>query len=176
MQLQMQSDASYLSRPSAKSVLGGFHYLGTTKLINGPFFCTSKLISCVVTSAAEAELGAAFQNAQKGAQFRNTLIELGYPQQPTTIFVDNTVAEGLATNTINAKRSKSMDVRFFWLRDRVQKLQFVMQHLKGRWNISDFFTKPLPKDKFEQFLPYIVVEVDANLEPVPRHTVVLQKL
>ena len=92
----------------------------------------------MVTSAAEAELGAAFQNAQKGAQFRNTLIELGYPQQPTTIFVDNTVAEGLATNTINAK--------------------------------------PLPKDKFEQFLPYIVVEVDANLEPVPRHTVVLQKL
>ena len=176
MQLQMQSDASYLSRPFAKSVLGGFHYLGTTKLINGPFFCTSKVISCVVTSAAEAELGAAFQNAQKGAQFRNTLVELGYPQQPTTIFVDNTVAEGLATNTINAKRSKSMDVRFFWLRDRVQKLQFVMQHLKGRWNISDFFTKPLPKDKFEQFLPYIVVEVDANLEPVPRHTVVLQKL
>ncbi len=62
-----------------KSVLGGFHYLGTTEFINGPFFCTSKLISCVVTSAAEAESGAAFQNAQKGALFRNTLIELGYP-------------------------------------------------------------------------------------------------
>jgi hypothetical protein len=176
MQLQIQSDASYLCRPFAKSVLGGFHYLGTTTAINGPFFCTSKVISCVVTSAAEAELGAAFQNAQKGAQFRNTLIELGYPQQPTTISVDNTVAEGLATNTINAKRSKSMDVRFFWLRDRVQKLQFRMQHLKGRWNISDFFTKPLPKDKFEQFLPYIVVEVDANLEPPQRQTIVLQKL
>jgi hypothetical protein len=176
MQLQIQSDASYLCRPRARSVLGGFHYLGTTDLINGPFFCTSKVISCVVTSAAEAELGAAFQNGQKGAQFRNTLIELGYPQQPTTIFVDNTVAEGLATNTINAKRSKSMDVRFFWLRDRVQKLQFFMKHLPGRWNISDFFTKPLPRDKFEQFLPYIVVEVDADLEPPKRHTVVLQQL
>jgi hypothetical protein len=176
MQLQIQSDASYLCRPRARSVLGGYHYLGTTGLINGPFFCTSKVISCVVTSAAEAELGAAFQNGQKGAQFRNTLIELGYPQQPTTIFVDNTVAEGLATNTINAKRSKSMDVRFFWLRDRVQKLQFFMKHLPGRWNISDFFTKPLPRDKFEQFLPYIVVEVDADLEPPKRHTVVLQQL
>ena len=73
MQLQIQSDASFLCRPQAKSVLGGFHYLGTTELINGPIFCTSKLISCIVSSAAEAELGAAFQNAQKGAHFRNTL-------------------------------------------------------------------------------------------------------
>jgi hypothetical protein len=87
----------------------------------------------VVSSAAEAELGAAFQNAQKGAQFRNTLIELGYPQQPTTIFVDNTVAQGLATDTVNAKRSKSMDVRFFWLRDRIRKSQFYVKHIKGRF-------------------------------------------
>jgi hypothetical protein len=156
-------------------VLGGLHYLGTPDIINGPFFCTSKTISCVVTSAAEAELGAAFQNAQKGAQFRNTLIELGYPQQPTTILVDNTVALGLANDTVNAKRSKSMDVRFFWLRDRIRKAQFHVKHLQGRWNISDFFTKPLPKDKFEQFVPFIVVEVDPNVQKSPTRTVVMNK-
>jgi hypothetical protein len=177
MQLQIQSDASYLCRPHAKSVLGGFHYLGTLDLINGPIFCTSKIISCVVSSAAEAELGAAFQNAQKGAHFRNALVELGYPQCPTTISVDNTVAEGLATDTINAKRSKSMDVRFFWIRDRVKRLEFFMKHIKGKWNISDFFTKPLPRDKFEQFLPYIVVETDDTTIPPPqRHTVVMHKI
>jgi hypothetical protein len=141
MHLQIQSDASYLCRTRARFVLGGLHYLGTTDQINGPFYCTSKVISCVVTSAAEAELGATFQNAQKGAQFRNTLAELGYPQPTTHILVDNTVAEGLATDTINVKRSKSMDVRFFWLRDRIQKLQFFIRHIKGRWNISDFFSQ-----------------------------------
>jgi hypothetical protein len=175
MQLQIQSDASYLSRPKARSVLGGLHYLGSTQEINGPFFCTSKMISCVVTSAAETELGAAFQNAQKGAQFRNTLIELGYPQQPTPILVDNTVAEGLATDTINAKRSKSMDVRFFWLRDRVNKAQFYMQHLKGKWNIPDFFTKPLPKEKFDQFTPYIIVQAEIKRDKKVRRTIVLTK-
>ena len=174
MQLQIQSDASYLSRTKARSVLGGLHYLGSTTEINGPIFCTSKLISCVVTSAAEAELGAAFQNAQKGAQFRNTLIELGYPQQPTPILVDNTVAEGLANNTVNAKRSKSMDVRFFWLRDRVKNGESTIQHLKGRWNISDFFTKSLPKEKFLQFTPYIVIHVDDKCKST-RHTVVMTK-
>ena len=175
MQLQVQSDASYLSRTKARSVLGGFHYLGSEEAINGPIFCTSKMISCIVTSAAEAELGAAFQNGQKGAQFRNTLIELGYPQQPTPILVDNTVAEGLANDTINAKRSKSMDVRFFWLRDRVKRMQFRMKHLQGRWNISDFFTKALPKEKFEQFTPYIIVQVDEDIATPKRHTVTLDK-
>jgi hypothetical protein len=129
----------------------------------------------VVTSAAEAELGAAFQNAQKGAQFRNTLIELGYPQQPTPILVDNTVAEGLASDTINARRSKSMDVRFFWLRDRVKRAQFYMQHLKGKWNIADFFTKPLPKEKFDQFTPYIIVQTESKNEKKLRRTIVLNK-
>jgi hypothetical protein len=74
------------------------------------------------------------------------------------------VAEGLATDTINAKRSKSMDVRFFWLRDRIQKSQFFIRHIKGKWNTSDFFTKPLPKDKFEQFSPCIATEIDPNME------------
>jgi hypothetical protein len=160
MQLQLQSDASYLCRPGARSVLGGFHFLGYPERINGPIFCTSKIISCVVASVAEAELGAAFQKGQKAAEFRNTLHELGYPQTPTTIMIDNTVAEGLAADTINAKRSKSMDVRFFWLRDRIRKDHFAVKHLAGGWNISDFFTKSLPKDKFEQFSPYVVVNLD----------------
>jgi hypothetical protein len=74
-----------------------------------------------VASAAEAELGAGFQNAQKAIHFRTTLAELGYPQGPTTLLLDNTVAIGLACDTVNAKRSKSMDMRFFWLRDHVRQ-------------------------------------------------------
>jgi hypothetical protein len=177
MQLQVQSDASYLCRSKARSVLGGIHYLGYHDRTNGPIFCTSKIISCVVASVAEAELGAAFQNAQKAAEFRNTLHELGYPQLPTTIMIDNTVAEGLAADTINAKRSKSMDVRFFWLRDRLKMGQFAVQHLAGRWNISDFFTKSLPKEKFEQFYPYIVVNLDREnpIRPQKRSTITLVK-
>ncbi len=43
------------------------------------FFARAKSsFACVVASVAEAELGPAFQNAQKAAEFRNTLLELGY--------------------------------------------------------------------------------------------------
>ena len=68
-----------------------------------------------------------------------------------------------------------MDVRFFWLRDRVQKAQFSIKHLAGRWNISDFFTKPLPKEKFEQFVPYIVVTLDEARPKPTRKTMVMEK-
>jgi hypothetical protein len=177
MQLQVQSDASFLCRPKAKSVLGGYHFLGFPDRTNGPIYCTSKMISCVVASVAEAELGAAFQNAQKAAEFRNTLHELGYPQLPTTIMIDNTVAEGLAADTINARRSKSMDVRFFWLRDRIQRAQFAVQHIAGRWNISDFFTKSLPREKFVQYYPYLVVnlELEASVPSTKRTTITMAK-
>jgi hypothetical protein len=122
----------------------------------GLYFARAKL------SHAEAEFGAAFQNAQKAAEFRNTLAELGYPQIATTLMIDNTVAEGLASDTINAKRSKSMDMRFFWLRDRIKKGQFNVKHLSGKWNIADFFTKSLPRLKFTQFFPYIAINRDRD--------------
>jgi hypothetical protein len=68
-----------------------------------------------------------------------------------------------------------MDVRFFWLRDRVRQAQFHIRHLSGRWNISDFFTKSLPKEKFQQFQPYIIVEVEDNIPILKRQTVRMNK-
>ena len=61
---------------------------------------------------------------------------------------------------MNAKRSKSMDMRFFWLVDRVEQGQFIVDHIPGIWNIADHFTKPLPKTKFCQFCAFIIVNMD----------------
>ncbi len=56
------------------------------------------MISCIVASAAEAELAAGFQQAQIAVQLRNTLTDLGYPQLPTLLLIDNTIAIGLAND------------------------------------------------------------------------------
>jgi hypothetical protein len=165
MCLQSLSDASYLCRPRARSVYGCFHYLGDRNAINGPIACGSWMISCVVASVAEAELAGGFQAAQMAVQHRRILHDLGYPQPPTLLRMDNTVAIGLALGSLNAKRSKSMDMRFFWLTDRVAQKQFIVDHIPGIWNIADHFTKPLPKGKFYQFFPFLAVNMDN--EPVP---------
>ena len=129
-------------------------------MINGPISCKSKIIDSVVASAAEAELAGGFRVAQDAVQFRRTLHELGYPQPTTLLRMDNTVAISLTEGTINPKRSKAMDMRFFWLADRVSQKQFRVEHIPGIWNIADHFTKPLPKTKFFQFFEYIAINLD----------------
>jgi hypothetical protein len=76
--------------------------------------------------------------------------------------MDNTVALGIASGTMNARRFKSMDtsMRFFWIIDRVEQGQFIVSHVPGIWNIADYFTKALPKNKFDQFIQYLIVNTD----------------
>ena len=160
MVYRILSDASYLCRPRAKSVYGLTAYLGFENWINGPIYCASKMISCVVASVAEAELAGGFQSAQIGTHHRLTLKDFGYPQPPTLLRMDNTVALGIAAGKVNGKRTKSMDMRFFWLSDRVNQGHFYCSHIAGQYNIADFFTKALPRTKFYQYYPYLAINMD----------------
>ena len=72
---------------------------------------------------------------------RACLEELGHPQPPTTIITDNSTAMGIATDTIRQKRSKAMDMRFYWLRDRVRQGQFHVAWRPGKYNLGDYFSK-----------------------------------
>ena len=167
MILQLISDASYLCRPRARSVYGTYCYFGEPEWINGPIACASKMISSVLSSVAEAELCGGFRIAQDAVHYRRIANDLGYPQPATLLRMDNTVAIGLALGTINAKRSKAMDMRFFWIVDRIKKKQFIVEHIPGMWNLADHFTKPLPKHKFYQFLEFIAVNLDSE-KPLPK--------
>ena len=73
----------------------------------------------VMASAAEAEVGAAFLNAQQACGLQTTLQEMGYTQPPTPIQTDNNVAQGILEGTVKQKCSKAIDMRFYWLRDRI---------------------------------------------------------
>ena len=74
-----------------------------------------------MSSAAEAEVGALFMNAHEATPFRQSLNNLGHPQGATPINTDNATAQGIVDNTMKQKRSKAMDIRFYWVRDRVEQ-------------------------------------------------------
>eukprot|EP00804_Cyclotella_cryptica_P010141 CCRYP_018483-RA/>CCRYP_018483-RA protein AED:0.42 eAED:0.42 QI:0/-1/0/1/-1/1/1/0/88 len=65
-----------------------------------------------MSSAAEAELGALYINARETIPQRHLLNELGHPQPPTPIQIDNSTALGVVTNIIQPKRTKAMDMLF----------------------------------------------------------------
>ncbi len=87
--------------------------------LNASVHAESSGIPVVVSSAGEAELSSAFGNAKIAHDERTILRNLGYPQPPTPIYCDNECTIGLAHDAIKRKQSKSMDLRWDWLRDRV---------------------------------------------------------
>ena len=143
MILRVDSDAAYLVAPEARSRAGGYQYLSNKEgtLFNGPVLVVAKVIKNVMASAAEAEIAALFINAQEAAGLRNCLRAMGFPQPATPLKTDNTTACGILNNTMKQKRSKAIDVRFYWLRDRAQQGQFYIYWDSGKHNLADFHTK-----------------------------------
>jgi hypothetical protein len=66
---------------------------------------------------------------------------MGHPQPKTLIQTDNLTAEGVINNKIQPKRTKAMDVRFHWLRDREAQGQLRIYWRPGKNNLADYFTK-----------------------------------
>ena len=150
MILHVHSDASYLSESKARSRAGGFFYLSsaddpvpTSPLppLNGAIHVPSSILDVVVSSAAEAKLGALFFNAKDAAWLRTSLEALGYPQPATPIQTDNACAAGICNDSVKQRRSKAMDMRFYWVRDRVRTGPFRVHWRPGQDNLADYFTK-----------------------------------
>ena len=140
--MYISSDGSYLSEPRSRSRVGGLFYLSTKPShpsqlpnhnppINAPFHVVACILKMVTSSAMETEVAAAFYNAKDGCPFRVTLKELGHPQPPTPIEVDNQTALGLLQNTMKQKHSKAIDMGFHWIKDRVAQQQFIVHWSPG---------------------------------------------
>ena len=94
-----------------------------------------------MASASEAEIAALFHNGKEACPIRTLLEELGHPQPATPIVTDNKTAMGIATTSIKQKQSKAMDMRFYWIRDRVRQGQFKIYWQRGETNRADYFSK-----------------------------------
>ena len=119
MQLAVDSDLSYLSEPKARSRAGGHFFLACDVPIlanNGAVLNTANLIKAVTSITVEAEMGAIFLNTREAIPARNALVEIGHPQGQTSIQTDNSTAHGVCNNNMQCKRSKSWDMRFYWMR------------------------------------------------------------
>jgi hypothetical protein len=113
IKLAIHSNASYLSEPKACSRAGGHMFMAGMEEIpinNGAVLNILQIIKAVMSSAAEAKLGALFINGKMAVSMQWTLEELGHPQLRTPIQTDNLTAHALITNKILPKALKAMDM------------------------------------------------------------------
>jgi hypothetical protein len=118
------SDASHLSETKARSCAGGHFFLSENDEVprnNDAMLIIAQIIKSVMSSAAEAELGALYINAREAIPLRHLLEELGHTQPPTKIQIDNSTALDGISNIIQPKRTKAMDMRLHWLRCRTNQ-------------------------------------------------------
>jgi hypothetical protein len=89
---------------------------------------------------------------------RQILADFGYPQQPTVIYCDNECAIGLANRTMTPSFRKSLNMRFHWLRDRVDQGQFRVVFIPGVQNLADALFYKVPTCR--SMVPFLASDDD----------------
>ena len=121
--------------------MGSLHKHDEPIHLNSTTLTLCTILKCVAASAAEAELGALFLNAQGATIMALTLVELGHPQPAISIHADNTTAVVIVNNTVKRQRSRAMEMRYFWLLDQAVQRRFSVQYHPGQENLGDYQTK-----------------------------------
>eukprot|EP00957_Ditylum_brightwellii_P085263 6484506-Ditylum_brightwellii.AAC.1 len=119
-----------------------------------------------MSSSAEAKVGALFINSKAAVGLRTALQEMGHPQPPTPIMTDNSTASEIVNSSIKQRRSRAINMRLYWVKDRVQQGQFFIFWKPGVVNLADYQTKHQPgsyhKNMRRNILVKLVVEIIAS--------------
>jgi hypothetical protein len=164
----VHSDASYLSEPGAKNRTAGIYFLGDVPqdgkpiLLNGNICIVCGILKFVASSAAEVELGALFVNGKEAKILRLILEEMGHPQPPTPIHCDNKTATGFANDTVKKHRSRSMEMRYFWVTDQVHRQMLDIIWQPGAENLADYFSKHHLGTHHKKVRPWYMVHTNSK--------------
>ena len=109
-----------------------------------------------MASAMSAKIVALYMNARESVAIRNILENLGHKQQPTMPQTDSATAEGILNKKMQPKRTKAMDMRFNWLRDRQQQKHINIFLKPGILNLGDYYTKHHPASHHQKLRPQYV--------------------
>ena len=117
MVLAGHSNASYLSETNTRSRAGEHFFMSNNDTIpsnNGAILMISQIIKAVMSSMAEAKIGALYIICKEAIPARHALEFLGHKQPPTPVQTDNTTALGVVNNNV-MKKIKLMDMKYHWL-------------------------------------------------------------
>jgi hypothetical protein len=111
----------------------------------------SKLQPTVALSSAEAEYMSLSAGVQEAIHLRQLMSDLGFPQRgPTVIYEDNQGCIALSENPVMHKRTKHIDVRHHFIRERVESGDIALKYVATKDQLADLLTKALKRDVFQR--------------------------
>lgn len=100
----------------------------------------------VATSTTEAEFIAAAEAVKELIWLRRLLREVLGSSINATLHIDNQGAMKLIENPVHHKRTKHIDVRYFFIREKFHKGLFILKGVRTNEQAADIFTKGLGKE------------------------------
>jgi hypothetical protein len=137
------TDATYVTIGKSKSRLGHCGWIGYR---NGAYTSTSVNDTTVSLSSMESEVKALSLCCMNVVSSRRMLKSLGYTQGPTYVFVDNKAAIDLAKTLKTTPKSKHIQPRINYIRERVNAGDVQVLFVPSRYNVADMLTKAVPPE------------------------------
>ena len=160
LQLYAMVDASYGIHQDRKSHTGISIYLtpGSASILS-----ISKKQKCVCLSSTESEYVGVCDAFKHVSWCRMFLEEIGFKQsQPTIVYEDNLSAIHMLVNGNDKGKTKHIDIRYHYIREKIINEEIMVKHLPTENMISDIFTKALNREQF-QYLRNLLMGIDTNV-------------
>lgn len=139
-------DASYgVHQDSGKSHTGCAIVIGD----GGPVFAKSTKQRIVTKSSTEAELVGLSDSASVAINVRNFVIDQGYDLGPAIVYQDNLSCMALIKRGgPGSERSRHINIRHFWVAQKVEDKEVVVEHLGTASMHANILTKPVQGRQF----------------------------
>lgn len=106
--------------------------------------------SSVALSSTEAEYVSLSHAVCEAIWLRNLILELGIKlDQPVVLHEDNQSCICIAQEPRDHKRMKHVDIRYNFIREKLQDGTFKIQYIPTNEQLADLFTKGLSRGPFE---------------------------
>ena len=157
--IQWWIDASYAVHPDMHGHTGATMSMG-----NGSVFSGSWKQKLVTRSSTESEVVGVYDVLPQILWTKKFLEDQGVGIKDTILYQDNMSSILLERNgrQSSTKRTKHMDIRYFYIGDHIQSKTLSLQHCPTDEMLADYFTKPLQGSLFIRLRNYIMGAEFAN--------------
>ena len=123
----------------------------------GPISWFSRKQNCIVLSTTEAEYIAGCEAAKEAIWLARLMKEMGQTIDVPQLLIDNMSAVKLAGNPQFHRRTKHIDIRYHFLREKVCDGMIDVKHVAGTSQIADILTKGVQKLRFYELIALLGV-------------------
>lgn len=147
LNLNCFSDADYAGDIDTRKSTSGFVFM----FGSGSISWGSNRQKCVALSSTESEYIAGSEAVKELVWLKRLTDDLDVNVGNPVLYMDNQGAIKLTKNPEFHKRTKHVEVRYHFMREKFEEGIFQLKYVNTKEQVADIFTKPLSRHKFQYF-------------------------